>query len=332
MKYNGRKWYGMAGFLVILLVLAFHCTPVQAAKLPALNVKGTHLVNSKGKTVQLKGVSTHGLSWYPEYVNQKAFTQMKKKWKINTVRLAVYTAEYNGYCTGDKANRKALERKIDDAVKYADKAGLYIIIDWHILSDGNPRTYEKQSLAFFKKTASKYKNHTNVIYEICNEPNGGTSWSTIKTYAKKVVKAIRSRDKKAVILIGTPNWSQDVDIAADSPLKGYKNLMYTLHFYAGTHGQYLRDKAQAALDKGLPLFVSEFGISDASGNGNLNKTEGANWMKFLRKNKIGYVGWNLSNKAESSALIRQSCRKTSGWSNGNLTPWGKWLLKQFKFS
>lgn len=103
----------------------------------------------KNRTV--KGVSTHGLSWYPEYVNQKAFTQMKKKWKINTVRLAVYTAEYNGYCTGDKANRKALEKKIDDGVKYADKAGLYIIIDWHILSDGNPRTYEKQSLAFLKR-------------------------------------------------------------------------------------------------------------------------------------------------------------------------------------
>ena len=144
MKNNNRKWYGMAGFLVILLVLAFHCTPVQAAKLPSLKVKGTHLVNSKGKTVQLKGVSTHGLSWYPEYVNQKAFTQMKKKWKINTVRLAVYTAEYNGYCTGDKANRKALEKKIDDGVKYADKAGLYIIIDWHILSDGNPRSEERR--------------------------------------------------------------------------------------------------------------------------------------------------------------------------------------------
>ena len=189
-----------------------------------------------------------------------------------------------------------------------------------------------RSLAFFKKIAAKYKNHTNVIYEICNEPNGGTSWGTIKTYAKKVVKAIRSRDKKAVILIGTPTWSQDVDIAAESPIKGYKNLMYTLHFYAGTHGQYLRDKAQAALDKGLPLFVSEFGISEASGNGNLNKSEGARWMKFLKKNKIGYIGWNLSNKDESSALIRHSSRKTSGWSNRNLTPWGKWLLKQFKFS
>ena len=127
----------------------------------------------------------------------------------------------------------------------------------------------------------------------------------MKPYAKKVVKAIRSRDKNAVILIGSPTWSQDVDLAAQDPLKGYKNLMYTLHFYAGTHGDYLRQKAQAALDMGLPLFVSEFGISDASGNGGLNKDE-------------------------SSALIKPSVKKTSGWKKKDLTPWGNWLLKQFR--
>lgn len=330
MNQKRRKWYVMAGLLAVLFVLALYVTPAEAAKLPELKVKGTQLVNDKGKPVRLKGISTHGLSWFPEYVNQKSFTQMKKKWGINTVRLAMYTAEYNGYCTGDAKNRKALEKKIDEGVEYATKAGLYVIIDWHILSDGDPKTYEKQSLAFFKKMAAKYKDHTNVIYEICNEPNGGTSWATIKSYAKKVVKAIRAKDKKAVIIIGTPTWSQDVDLVADSPIKGYKNLMYTLHFYAGTHGEYLRTKAQAALDKGLPLFVSEFGISDASGNGNLNKEEGGKWMKFLRKHKISYIGWNLSNKGESSSLIKPSCKKTSGFSDGNLTPWGKWLLKQFQ--
>ncbi len=327
---KSKKWLGLVGLLAIVLTIALSASPVHAAKLPALKVKGTQLVNAKGKPVQLKGVSTHGLSWFPEYVNQDAFNHMKKKWKINAVRLALYTGEYNGYCTGDADNRRALEKKIDDGVRYATKAGLYVIIDWHILSDGNPQTYEKQSLAFFKKIASKYKKHTNVIYEICNEPNGGTSWETIKKYAKKVVKAIRARDKNAVILIGTPNWSQDVDAAADSPIKGYKNLMYVLHFYAGTHGEWLREKAKTALEKGLPLFVSEFGISDASGNGGLNKKEGNEWMKFLRKNKISYIGWNLSNKEESSALIKSTCKKTSGWKNTNLTPWGKWLLKQLK--
>lgn len=328
---KSRKWLYLRCLLVMFVVLTAGSTSVHAAgKLPALKVKGTKLVNAKGKTVQLKGVSTHGLSWFPEYVNQKSFDHMKKKWKANTVRLALYTSDYNGYCTGDAANRKALEKRIDKGVQYATKAGMYVIIDWHILNDNNPKIYEKEAIAFFKKMASKYKKHTNVLYEICNEPNGGTSWETIKSYAKKVVKAIRSKDKKAVIIIGTPNWSQDVDIVADSPIKGYKNLMYTLHFYAGTHGEDLRTKAKTALEKGLPLFVTEFGISDASGNGVLNKKEGAKWMKFLKSKKIGYVGWNLSNKEESSAILKSSCKKSFGWKEKDLSPWGKWLVKQFK--
>ena len=324
---KGKKWIYV--LLVFVCAVMLDCGTVQAGKLPALKVKGTQLVNSKGKAVQLKGVSTHGLSWFPEYVNQKAFSHIKKKWKANAVRLAMYTSEYNGYCVGDAANRRVLEKRVDDGVKYATKAGLYVIIDWHILSDGNPKAYQKQAVAFFKKMAGKYKGYTNVIYEICNEPNGGASWGDIKSYAQKVVKAIRSKDKNAVILIGTPNWSQDVDVVAKSPLKGYKNLMYTLHFYAGAHGAGLRQKAKAALKEGLSLFVSEFGISDASGNGALNKQEGKKWMKFLKDNKISRIGWSLSNKGESSALLKTSCKKVSGWKDSDLTPWGRWLVKQW---
>ena len=319
--------------LGIFLCLCAFCMPVSAAsKLPRLQVKGSRLVNSSGKNVQLRGVSTHGLSWYPEYVNQSAFTFMKKNWKINAVRLAMYTAEYNGYCTGDEANRRKLETCIDNGVKYATNVGLYVIIDWHILSDGNPQQNQKQALKFFKKMAKKYKNNTNVIYEICNEPNGGTSWKTVKRYAEKIIKGIRTYDKKAVILVGTPTWSQDVDLAALSPIskKYRKNVMYTLHFYAGTHGQWLRDKAQTALDKGLPLFVSEFSICDASGNGNLNKKEAKKWLSFLDRNKISYVAWSLSNKGESSAFIRSNCKKTGKWSSKNLTAAGKWITNWYK--
>lgn len=329
---KGMLWLGCMTMALLFAVGGRGITS-KAAKLPRLKVSGTKLVyasgSRKGKTVQLKGVSTHGLSWFPEYVNQKAFSFMKKNWKINTVRLAMYTAEYNGYCTGDDANRKNLEKLVDNGVRYATNAGLYVIIDWHILSDSSPLTYQKQALAFFKKIAKKYKNNTNVIYEICNEPNGGTSWETIRKYAVKVTEAIRKYDKNAVIVVGTPNWSQDVDQAAQKPLQG-KNIMYTLHFYAGTHGQWLRDKAQTALNKGLPLFVTEFAICDASGNGGLNKTEGKKWMSFLKKNKIPYVAWSLSNKAETASLIKSSCRRLSGWPNADLTTWGSWLVTQMR--
>ncbi len=322
-------------FAVVFLLLLLSCTVSAATPVSShgrLAVKGTKLVDTKGKTFQIKGVSTHGLAWYPEYVSKAAFKDLRDKWGANTVRLAMYTAEYNGYCVGGSANQKALKKQIDKGVKAAADLGMYVIIDWHTLSDCNPNTYKKQSIAFFKEMAKKYKNNKNVIYEICNEPNGGTSWKQIKSYAQAVIKEIRKIDKNAVILVGTPTWSQDVDVAAKDPIKGYKNIMYTLHFYANTHRDSYRTKAEKAIKAGLPLLVSEFGICDASGNGGVNESQGNKWISFLNKYKIGYVAWNLSNKNESAALIQSSCSKKSGWTYSNLSKSGKWLVRTFKGS
>lgn len=293
-----------------------------------LSVKGTKLVNEKGKTFVIKGVSTHGLSWYPQYVNKKSFQTLKKK-GVNTIRLAMYTEDYNGYCTGGAENQKTLKKLVAKGVKLASKLGMYAIIDWHILNDGNPMNHQAEAKKFFKEMAKKYRSKKNVLYEICNEPNGAGDWNNITAYAKAVIKTIRSVDKKAVIIVGTPTWSQDVDVAAQNPLKG-KNIMYALHFYAATHGQYLRDKYETALKQGLPVLVTEFGISDAYGNGNLSKSEGDAWMKLLNKNKTGRVCWNLSNKAESSALLNPSCKKTGGWKSEDYSEQAKWLWKWYK--
>jgi len=292
------------------------------AKNGRLKVKGTKLVNEQGKAVTLKGVSTHGINWYPQYVNKSAFKTMRDQWGVNCVRLAMYTEEYNGYCSG--GSKTELKKLVKDGVAEATDLGMYVIIDWHILSDGNPKTHQKQAISFFKEMAKKYKNQKNVIYEICNEPNGSVKWKDVKSYAAKVIKAIRTYDKKNLILVGTPTWSQDVDIAAKNPIKGYSNVMYTFHFYAATHGSTYRDRVQKALDAGLPVFVSEFGISEASGNGRINKAEANRWIKFLKKNKISYVCWNLSNKAESCSLLKSSCKRTGGFKNTDLSAAGKW--------
>ena len=201
---------------------------------------------------------------------------------------------------------------------------MYVIIDWHILSDGNPAKNKKQAISFFKYMAKKYKNQNNIFYEICNEPNGGTSWNRIKSYASPVIKTIRKYDKKNIILVGTPTWSQDVDVAADSPIKGYSNVMYTFHFYAATHGGSYRQKVQVAIQKGLPVFVSEFGISESSGNGRIDKNEANKWMQFLKKNKISYVCWSLCNKNESCSLLKSSCSRTGNFKKSDLSQAGLW--------
>ena len=295
-------------------------TPVK--KNGRLSVKGTRLVNSQGKTVVLKGVSTHGINWFPQYVNKAAFKTLRDNWGVNCIRLAMYTEEYNGYCSG--GNQAELRKLINNGMKYATELGMYVIIDWHILSDGNPVKNKKQAISFFKYMAKKYKNQNNIFYEICNEPNGGTSWNTIKSYASSVIKTIRKYDKKNIILVGTPTWSQDVDVAADSPIKGYSNIMYTFHFYAATHGDSYRQKVQAAIQKGLPVFVSEFGISESSGNGRIDKNEANKWMQFLKKNKISYVCWSLCNKNESCSLLKSSCSRTGNFKKSDLSQAGLW--------
>ena len=201
---------------------------------------------------------------------------------------------------------------------------MYVIVDWHILSDGNPNSHKKEAKAFFKEMSKELKGYNNVIYEICNEPNNGTSWKEIKSYAKSVISTIRENDKKAVIVVGTPTWSQDVDQAAADPIKG-ENLMYALHFYAATHKADLRNKMTAAINKGLPVFVTEYGICDASGNGAIDKKEADRWIKTMDEYGVSYIAWNLSNKQESSSIIKSSCPKVSGFKKSELSDEGRWL-------
>lgn len=294
-----------------------------------LHVKGTKLVDKKGHEVQLRGVSTHGLSWYPQYVNDKCFAKLHDKWGANVVRLAMYTEEYNGYCSGDAKNRSDLKKLIKKGVRLAKKHKMYVIVDWHILSDGNPNSHKKEAKAFFREMSREFKGYNNVIYEICNEPNNGTSWKEIKSYAKSVISTIRKNDKKAVIVVGTPTWSQDVDQAAADPIKG-DNIMYALHFYAATHKADLRNKMTAAINKGLPVFVTEYGICDASGNGAIDKKEADRWIKTMDEYGVSYIAWNLSNKQESSSIIKSSCSKVSGFKKSDLSDEGKWLYSMLR--
>lgn len=289
-----------------------------------LAVKGNQLCTADGTPIQLRGVSTHGLSWFPQYVNAQLFGEIRG-WGANVIRLAMYTAEYNGYCTG--GNQSQLKELVKNGVQYATEQNLYVIIDWHILSDGNPNTYKAQAVEFFKEMSSLYKDNDHVLYEICNEPNGGTGWSEIKSYAKEIIGVIRANDPDGVILVGTPTWSQEVDKAAADPITEYENIMYTLHFYADTHRDSLRNTLKAAVEGGLPVFVSEFGICDASGNGNINIQQADAWIQLLNQYGVSFVSWNLSNKAESSSLIASGCSKTSGITQDELSESGKWLLK-----
>lgn len=294
-----------------------------------LHVRGTQLVDEHNNPCQLRGLSTHNLSNYPEFVNEAALTQMADEWKISVFRLAMYSSDadgFQGYATGDDAHREALEALIQQAVEITAKLGIYLMIDWHCLLDSDPNTYIDMAVRFFQKICPVFKDYDHIIYEICNEPNGDTTWKDICRYADTVIPAIQAIDDSKVIAVGTPKWSQRVDAAAAAPLS-YDNLIYSLHFYADTHKKELRDIMEKAIENGLPIFVTEFGICAADGAGAVNLEETKLWLRALNRHGISYIMWNLSNKDETSAIIAPSCSKTSKFCEEDLTPTGREFLK-----
>ncbi len=291
-------------------------------------VDGQLVIKETGEPIQLKGISSQGLNWYPQFANADALAYMNKEWGVNLFRLAMYTSDYMGYCVGGDENKTKQKQLIKDAVNAADELGMYVIVDWHILSDGNPNTYKAEAIQFFGEMVREFEDKDNVIYELCNEPNGGTTWADITSYANEVIPVIRNVKEDAVILVGTPNWSQRIDEPMKAPL-AFENVMYTYHFYAGTHGQNMMNELQTAIDKKTPVFVSEFGISKADGKGGVFPDEGDKWLELINKNGLSACIWGLSNKKESCALIDSKCDKVSDWTADDLSEQGKWMLKSF---
>lgn len=290
-----------------------------------LSVKGTDIVDESGSKYQLKGVSTHGITWFPDYVNKDAFQSIRDDWDANLVRLAMYTdtGDSNGYCSG--GDKDSIRGLVDAGVTAATELGMYVIIDWHILNDNNPNSHIDDAKEFFDDVSAKYSSNHNVIYEICNEPNGGTSWSDIKSYAEIIIPVIRKNDKNAIIIVGTPNWSQDVDIVSEDPITGYDNIMYAVHFYAATHKDDLRNKVKTAISNGLPVFVSEFSLCDASGNGGIDYDSSDVWFDLINDNNLSYASWSLCNKNETSALIKPDSTATSTITIDDLLDTGKYV-------
>ena len=293
----------------------------------ALHVENGKLTDENGNTVQLYGMSTHGIAWFPQYINYDSFRTLRDDWNTNCIRLAMYTAEYGGYCAG--GDKEQLKQLVRDGVSYATELGMYVIVDWHILSDYDPNQNKDEAIAFFREMAEVFADNDNVLYEICNEPNGGTSWDSIKSYAEEVIPVIRAQKPDAVILVGTPTWSQEIDKAAASPLDD-SNVMYTLHFYAGTHKDDLRNRLETCVQNGLPVFVSEFGMCDASGNGANDFVSTTKWLDLLNKYQISFCCWNLANKDESSSVFKASSTALSDWTDDDFNESGRWIRDYFR--
>lgn len=279
-----------------------------------LSVKGNKIVDKNSAPVQLKGMSLFWSQEIGKYYNYSCIKWLRDDWKCTITRAAM-AVENGGYLT----NPQVEEAKVDTAVNAAIKLGMYIFIDWH---DHHAQRHTEQAKKFFAGMAQKYGKYPNIIYELYNEPLNTVSWAdSIKPYHEAVIAEIRKYDKKNIILCGTRTWSQDVDEASFNPIKG-ENIAYTLHYYASTHKQDLRNKAEVALKNGIALMVSEFGTVFANGDGDINYEESKLWWDFMDKHQLSWCCWSICDKKESSAALKPGASATGGWSTDMLNPSG----------
>lgn len=282
-------------------------------KLGKLSVDHTFLVNERGEKVILKGVSFGWHNWWPRFYNANVVRTLANDWECAVVRAAMGVDPDRGYISDPKFSTECVTRVVDAAIEN----GIYVIIDWH---SHTIRT--KEAVGFFSEMARKYKDYPNVIYEIFNEPEKD-SWHDVKAYSEEVIKAIRETDKSNIILVGSSHWDQDVHLVADDPISGYENIMYTLHFYAATHGDFLRERGDYAISRGIPLFVSECAGMEATGNGPINAEEWGKWVDWMAENKISWAAWSVSDKDETCSMLLPSASNNGRWNDRDLKEWGK---------
>jgi endoglucanase len=299
----------------------FAVTPVAA--FGQLTVVGNRVCDQNGNPMQLRGMSLFwsNTGWGGEkFYNASVVNNLADTWNAPIVRASLGVEGTGGYLESTTA-AAANEERVKAVVDAAIAKGMYVIIDWHYSSAA---LYTSQATAFFTEMAQTYGSEPNVIFEIYNEPTSN-SWSSLKSYANTVIGAIRDAGSTNLVVVGTPTWSQDVDVAAADPITAYTNVAYALHFYAGSHTQWLRDKANTAMSRGAALFVTEYGTCDASGDGNLNLTESKAWTDWMDQNQISSCNWSMNDKAETASALVVGASTTGPWPDSQLTSSGAWV-------
>lgn len=280
-----------------------------------LQVKGNHVVDKDGNSISLAGNSFFWSNddWGGErYYKSEVVSWLKEDWNTTIVRAAMGVEDSGGYIDNRNGNKNRIKVIVDAAIE----EGIYVIIDWH---SHHAEDYQDEAIEFFQEMASLYGQNDNVIYELYNEPLD-ISWSNIiKPYSLAVIYAIRAIDPDNLIIVGTPEWSQRIDLAAADPITEFSNIAYSLHFYTEFHHQWLRDRASAALESGIPIFITEWGSIGYS----MVDPEANDWMTWCFTNKISHCNWAVNDKEEEWSILIPNANYYGGWDDNDLTDAGK---------
>lgn len=297
--------------------------PVQ--KHGSLQTSGNRILNQHGEPPQLRGVSFSWSIWEGQkYYNDEVTDWLIDDFNVSLIRLSMAIEPDGGYLQ-QPGKQAALIRQIANR---GIERGVYVIIDWH---DHNADRNVEQAKDFFAEMAKLYAGTPNIIYEIWNEPER-QSWPAIKAYSIAVIEEIRKHDPKNLIIVGSPHWDQDVDIAAKDPITGYDNIAYSFHFYASdpNHQDNLRKKAETALAQGIPLFITEWGVGESNGDGVFDEEKTTQWMMWMEDQKLSWANWNITDKDETTAILTPGAPTSGKWTPEHLSPAGKYIREQLR--
>ncbi len=293
--------------LLVSAVLSSYAQPVKEHG--KLSVAGTQLLDEKGKPVVLRGMSYGWHCLWPRFYNDGSVNWLAKDWYASVVRAAMgIELGPDSYLKKPEWSKEKIRAVIDQAIK----DDIYVIVDWH-----SHNVNLEAAKAFFAEISAAYSRYPHVIYEIFNEPDH-ESWPEVKAYSAELIKTIRANDPDNIILVGSPHWDQDLHLVADDPLTGFSNIMYSLHYYAATHKQALRDRGDYALNKGIPLFISECAGMEATGDGPVNYSEWQRWIDWSEERKISWVIWSISDKAETCSVLKPTADSSGNWDQRDL--------------
>ncbi|MFF3287018.1 cellulase family glycosylhydrolase [Streptomyces sp. NPDC003023] len=296
-----------------------------------LEVCGTKLCNQYGNPVQLRGMSTHGLQWYSQCVTGASLDALATDWKADVLRISMYIQE-GGYET----DPRGFTDKVHALIEQATARGMYAIVDWHMLSPGDPYHNLSRAKTFFTEIAQRHRSKSNLLYEIANEPSG-VSWSRIKSYAEELIPVIRQNDPETPVLVGTRAWSSlgvsegsDEREVVDNPVNA-SNIMYTFHFYAASHREENLNTLSRAADR-IPVFVTEFGTQDYAGEGPDDFAMSQRYLDLMAAKKISWVNWNFSDDHRSGAVFNSgTCANNGPWAGtSSLKPAGVWIRDRIR--
>ncbi|MFB2120536.1 glycoside hydrolase family 5 protein [Parapedobacter sp. 2B3] len=300
-------------------------TTTPIAKHGILQTVGNRIVNQHGVPPQLRGMSFSWSIWEGrKYYNHAVVDWLVDDFHVSLIRLSMAIEPDGGYLQHPE-EQAALIRQIADR---GIERGVYVIIDWH---DHHADKNIEQAKTFFAEMAKRYAGTPNIIYEIWNEPERHP-WPTIKDYSIAVIDEIRKHDPDNLIIVGSPHWDQDVDVTANDPITGYDHIAYSFHFYASdpNHQDNLRRKAETALAKGLPLFITEWGVGESNGDGVFDREKTEQWMDWMEKHQLSWANWNITDKAETTAILAPGALTSGKWTAQQLTPAGNYIRKQLR--